>query len=423
VVYAAKSTEDKHDSIPTRIDECRAMAEENGWELVGVYRDEGFSRTAATVVPALRTRRRTPPASPPSAARPRCWSLKRMIGLHEARATGPVRHKSLGEVWHANRRRDVHLRSVEGDEELRDEASVAAVGRRAYIDSRRKSKAVAKGMARRAAKGLHNGRGSLGFANVGGKFEQIPHEAALVRQVVAEYLAGRSQQRIAKALNAESARTKFGGKWHQGTVAKVLNNPHIAGLNIAGDAPCPCGHEPIITVETWRRVKTLMASLQRTPGGRRDGRPTRGSHIFRRGFLKCGICGESMAPRSDPYENYFCIGRKIREEGCAMPDLPRVMVDDAVRRYFESVGLDLAKTREAIAETTQRKLAQARALHADAERTLARIESQIARADSDYLGGTLDAERWLRLDTRLAADLQAAQAEQTRLAQRGERLA
>jgi hypothetical protein len=135
------------------------------------------------------------------------------------------------------------------------------------------------------------------------------------------------------------------------------------------------------------------------------------------------MCGESMVPRSDPYENYFCIGRKIREEGCAMPDLPRVMVDDAVRRYFESVGLDLAKTREAIAETTQRKLAQARALHADAERTLARIESQIARADSDYLGGTLDAERWLRLDTRLAADLQAAQAEQTRLAQRGGRLA
>ena len=34
-----------------------------------------------------------------------------------------------------------------------------------------------------------------------------------------------------------------------------------------------------------------------------------------------------MVPRSDPYENYFCIGKRIREEGCAMPDLPRVMVD------------------------------------------------------------------------------------------------
>ena len=417
VVYAAKSTEDKHDSIPTQIDECRERAEENGWEVVGVYRDEGFSAYSGNRGPGLEDAQ----AHAARLAAERGTTAILIAQAHDRFARGagdrPGAPQSLGEVWHANRRRDVHLRSVEDDEELRDEASVAAVGRRAYIDSRRKSKNVSKGMKRRATKGLHNGRGSLGFANVGGKFEQIPHEVALVERVVAEYLAGRSQQRIAKALNACDAKTKFGGKWHQATVAKVLKNPHIAGLNTAADAPCPCGHEAIVSVETWHKVQALMASIQRTPGGARGGRPSLGSHIFRKGFLRCGACGESLVPRSDS-DSYYCMGNKLHEHGCTMPSLPRAMVDDAVCRYFESVGLDLAKTREAIAQTMQRKLSEARAFHNDSERTVARIESQIARAESDYLAGTLDAERWQRLDTRLGRELAAAQAEHERFVQR-----
>jgi hypothetical protein len=58
------------------------------------------------------------------------------------------------------------------------------------------------------------------------------------------------------------------------------------------------------------------------------------------------------------------------------------------------------------------------ALMQAAERTVAGIESQIARAESDYLAGTLDAERWQRLDTRLGGELAAAQAERERFAQR-----
>jgi site-specific DNA recombinase len=418
VLYGAKSTEDKHDSIPTQIAECREMAETNDWEIVGIYIDEGFSAYSGNRGPGLEDAQ----ACAARSAFEHGTTAMLIAQAHDRFARGagdrPGAPQSLGEVWHANRRRDVHLRSVEDDEELRDEASVAAVGRRAYIDSRRKSKTVSKGMARRAAKGLHNGRGSIGFANVHGKFEQIPHEVALVERVIAEYLAGRSQQRIAKGLNASGAKTKFGGKWHQGTVAKVLNNPHIAGLNTAGDAPCPCGHDAIITEETWRKVRALMATLQRTPGGKRDGRPTRGSHIFRRGFLKCGICGESMVPRSDPYENYYCIGKKIREDGCSMPDLPRAMVDDAVRRYFEEVGLDLERTRAAVEETAARKVSEAQAFHDAAQQTVARLEAQVARAERDYLAERLDAERWQRLDSRLNDDLKGARGEAEQFAAR-----
>ena len=33
IIYAAKSTEDKHGSIPTQIEDCQALAEREGFEV------------------------------------------------------------------------------------------------------------------------------------------------------------------------------------------------------------------------------------------------------------------------------------------------------------------------------------------------------------------------------------------------------
>src|SRR3954451_17425020 len=43
VIYAAKSTEDRHGSIPTQLEDCRALAERDGLEVVGEYSDEAAS--------------------------------------------------------------------------------------------------------------------------------------------------------------------------------------------------------------------------------------------------------------------------------------------------------------------------------------------------------------------------------------------
>ena len=43
VIYAAKSTEDRAGSIPTQLDDCRAMAEREGWEVVGEFSEENVS--------------------------------------------------------------------------------------------------------------------------------------------------------------------------------------------------------------------------------------------------------------------------------------------------------------------------------------------------------------------------------------------
>src|SRR5262245_42547333 len=53
VIYAAKSTQDRHDSIPTQLAEARDMADENGWTVVDEFHDEGFSAYSGNRGPGL----------------------------------------------------------------------------------------------------------------------------------------------------------------------------------------------------------------------------------------------------------------------------------------------------------------------------------------------------------------------------------
>src|SRR4051794_26111722 len=53
VVYAAKSTEDEHGSIPTQLADARTLAEREGFEVVGEYQDEAASAYKGNRGPGL----------------------------------------------------------------------------------------------------------------------------------------------------------------------------------------------------------------------------------------------------------------------------------------------------------------------------------------------------------------------------------
>ena len=53
LVYAAKSTKDKHLSIPEQLDDCREMCEENGWKIVSEFSDENFTAYTGNRGPGL----------------------------------------------------------------------------------------------------------------------------------------------------------------------------------------------------------------------------------------------------------------------------------------------------------------------------------------------------------------------------------
>jgi len=53
VIYVAKSTKDRHLSIPEQLDDCREMARENGWTILGEHADENFTAYTGNRGPGL----------------------------------------------------------------------------------------------------------------------------------------------------------------------------------------------------------------------------------------------------------------------------------------------------------------------------------------------------------------------------------
>lgn len=436
VLYAAKSTEDRYASIPEQLEDARRMANERNWEVVGEFTDEGFSAYSADRGPGLR--RATDRAV--GAAEEYGTTAMLIAQAHDrfARGSGdaPGAPEHLSELWHRMRRLNVHLRTVEDDFELRDPQSVAAIGQRAHLDSKRKSMAVRKGMLRRARdRGLlAGGPRPYGYRWAGPSGQQrlqiIEAEANVIRRIYDNFEAGMSQRAIERALNAAGIGTARSKDWHQGTIAKVLRNELYKGYIRHAGASFEGQHDAIVPEEQWERVQAMLDARARTRG-HTGGRWPKGPHLFTKGLLRCGICGSALIPTTKPthtpgklYEVYECFGRKRNGVSfCRQTPIRRAAIDEAMFGELQRVYLDLDTTRDRIVERIATDTAIVENMREAAETQVTRTTAQIARIERDYLDGELSAEQYQRLTARLEADADGAAAKLVRLRERHTALA
>lgn len=426
VLYAAKSTEDKHGSIPDQLADCRAMAEREGWAIVGEHTDEGFSAYSGNRGPGLEAARRRAADAAREHGGEAMLIVQHSDRLARGGGFGPGEAHHLVKVWIDLRAEGVTPRSVQDDESLRNLVLVAVMGERNHEDSRRKGEAVRAGLRRRAERGLFNGPPPYGYRRESGNLVVLRAEAEIVRRIFAEYLAGKSQQQIQRELNREGIPSQRGSRWAQPSIAKYLANPVYKGIVRLNGREYPGAHEPIVAVEVWEQAAKLREALARTMGGG-HGPPPVGRHLFTNGILRCGLCGESLVPRSIRprskegrlYEVYLCYQR-VREgpDACGQPPVRRADVDGAFFAYFEAVGLDVDATRAQFSGDRQRRLTETRALREQAERAERQAAERLARVRRDYQDRRLDADDWREQRQILAAELVAAEAEAARLAGR-----
>lgn len=222
----------------------------------------------------------------------------------------------------------------------------------------------------RAENGKPNGGPRpYGLRYLDGRLVAVPGERPVVARIYAEFVAGKSQRQITRDLIADGI-PALRGKWHQGTVSRILANPIYCGrVRFNGDVYPGDSEaiEAIVSEETWDQAARLRDALARTKGGGR-GRPSSGSHLFVRGSLRCGGCGEAMVPRTirarsengRAYEAYFCYGRvRGGSNACDQTPAKREEVDSAVFDYFRSVALDVEETREHLTRERDRALVEA----------------------------------------------------------------
>jgi Recombinase/Recombinase zinc beta ribbon domain len=318
----------------------------------------------------------------------------------------------LGEMFFRLNRQGVVIYTVQEGEV--DITRAFLSGMRNVEDSRRKSQAVAAGMRRRAERGQPNGGPRpYGYRYGNDGLQVVQHEAEVVRRIFTEFAAGGSISSIARGLHRDAIPTLRGGLWRQPTVSGILANVAYIGKIHHNGEIYDGAHAAIVATDSFARVQDLLSARPNREGGR----PPKGRHLFRNGMLRCE-CGEAITPRTNGgYELYYCNGRsKFGVDHCAMPYMRRALIDSAVYRYFERVGLDVEATRAQLTDERQRRLAEIGALRQQAERDAHRVEEHLARIRRDYRDGKLDVADWLAFRDEMTAELSAAKAEAERLA-------
>ena len=416
ILYAAKSTEDIHGSIPTQLEDGQRLAEQEGLEVINEYFDEAASAYSGDRGPEL--------AAALEHAERLGGSLIVQHSDRLARGDGKqARH--LAELFFVANRIGVTLRSVQDPSTFENPVLAVVMGERNMEDSRRTSMAVKAGLIRRRERGLYSaGHTPFGYHRERNEDDERvlvidEEQAPWVRCVFDLYLDGWGYAAIARQLEAEGVPSpKGGGLWCHYTVRKILFNPVYAGFIRSGGKLYEGIHETIIDLETWDKAVALREAKARTY---KRGRPSAGKHLFRKGFLKCGICGEPMSPltyRERPHPTdqiYRCLGRKRHSHTCDLSAVYRSDVDSAVYAYFRDLGGDAEATRAQLATARELELFMEKELLRSAEEGVGAARGRLERVKRDYLSEQLSASEWQELRAELEPALLAAQAEVERL--------
>jgi site-specific DNA recombinase len=386
VVYAAKSTEDRHGSIPTQIEDCCTMAEREGWTVIGEHQDEAFSAYHGNRGPGLAAAKQQAIDNAP------CVLVARDADRF-ARGAGdtPGAADHLGELFWQLRRQGVELWTVRSRQ--LDPIRAALEGERATGESERKSQAVKAGIKRHQAKGKAWGEVALGYKikrtvvddSVISERVIDPESEPVVQAIFTALDESVPAGTVARKLNALGHRTRRGNEFTARTVLHIARN-----ADYTGSGPYP----KIIEPDVWQRVNAKVArpdaaAVQSRKGGRR---PLADFMLRRLAFcLDCGrpmyaMTRRSGGKRTGPlFRTYQCQGRCGSRGTCNAPAVPADLAEQRVLEHLDLfVGGDLSGfIAERLAERAGERTALQNALDAEKAR-LAVLDGQRTKHMDEY---------------------------------------
>ena len=403
------------------------VARQPGWELYGVYADEGISGTG--------TKKRA--------------QFNRMIadahaGKFRLIITKEVSRFSRNIVDTITYTRELKavgvgvifvndgISTLDPDAELR----LSIMASIAQEESRKTSSRVTWGQTRQMERGVVFGRSMLGYDVAKGRICVEPEGAEVVRLIFSKYaLEQEGTAQIARFLTAGGYRTSRGNTcWRPGTVVKILKNEKYAGDLVqkktytpdylthekkrnTGQVPLiriENHHEPIVSRELWELAQARLRRNDRHTG-ESSGHSNR--YAFS-GKIRCGQCGSGFVGRSKKRSD----GTKLRRWCCAGAvrsacDVGRLVRDDDARNMLRTAVAGLDMDRDAMArEVTALVLQAARAgrgqtcggpdcLRRELERTQRKKELLLDR----FLDGDISREDMQAMNRRYDALLEELQ--------------
>lgn len=306
VIYARVSTEHEAQlsALENQVDWYKPiLAARPEWTLVGQYIDEGITGTSAEKRPQFMKMISNAKQKKFDMIITREVSRFARNTVDTLQYTRELKSKSV-EVFFIND----NIKTFDGDGELR----LTIMATLAQDESRKTSVRVKSGQQTSMNNGVLYGNGNiLGYDRVGKELIINPEQAKTVRMIYDLYLAGNGLSRIKNELERMGRRTSAGkDRWYPTVISHVLKNSFYCGIITYHKEYVPDyltqkkvknygeiekttvqgTHEPIVTIEEFERVQTIMESKRNQCKNLNTGRKTTGKRPRTTVWGKLLIC-------------------------------------------------------------------------------------------------------------------------------------
>ena len=139
------------------------------------------------------------------------------------------------------------------------------IGERTYMGMREKAETLDKAEEGKRTMGFTP---PFGYRRENGGLEEEPDELPIVSRMFSEYLSGSSMDEISWSLGREGILTRRGNPWNKRNMSTVLHNPVYAGYMRWEDVLIRHHARTAVSVEEFNRTQELMASKVRDPSKR-----------------------------------------------------------------------------------------------------------------------------------------------------------
>lgn len=271
------------------------------------------------------------------------------------------------------------------------------LGSVARYESEHKAERVRRALQQRAEQGAAHGRRAYGWTReydpATGKGREViePTEAAVVRRIANQILAGDSIRSITAGLNAEGIPSPTGKPWGKQMLRHVVTRERNAGLRVHhGQVIGEGDWQPILDRGRWEQVRAVLSDPTR-----KTATSSAAAHLLS-GIARCGVCGGPIrAGRNRTVPSYRCA-----DKSCVSRN--RRDVDDLVN----AVMVGRLSRPDAADLLTPDRSEEAR----QAAEQAATLRARLDLAADEYADGKIDARQLERITARLRPQVEAAEA-------------
>ena len=139
------------------------------------------------------------------------------------------------------------------------------IGERTYMGMREKAETLDKAEEGKRTMGFTP---PFGYRLENGGLEEEPDELPIVSRMFSEYLCGSTMDEISWSLGREGILTRRGNPWNKRNMSTVLHNPVYAGYMRWEDVLIRHHARTAVSIEEFNRTQELMASKVRDPSKR-----------------------------------------------------------------------------------------------------------------------------------------------------------